>query len=648
MVIDFSNINGGGGGGYVLPTATEERLGGVKIGEGINVENDGTISVTGGTGTMGPTGPTGPQGEQGPTGPTGAQGEQGPQGPTGPQGENGKDGEQGPIGPTGPTGAEGPQGPTGADGAQGEMGPTGAQGEQGPQGPTGADGAQGPTGPTGAQGEQGPQGPTGADGAEGPTGPTGPQGETGPTGPTGPQGEIGPTGPTGPQGEQGPTGPSATVDIATTETAGIVKIGSGINIDAEGTISVTGGTGGGGIEVVTELPSSGTDGQMVLLVTAVPEKHIHITGMGTNSNPTQSVTAIGITVKTKLFDYNNYNLLCPVYINPDGSYSIYDPSLEQENIYPVGETTAYTFTNGSNPSMSVTGVVTTTGCTFTVNPAGTWRQNAIDDVDQEGYEKQTLYTWTDIPVLTTDIDHTTSGTTADSTTWCVCFRYDELPSDKYICDVWSNMLGSRMYDLYFYLENDSLIAYGNTEKTGNTITVTKNSFYGITGISSVYGGCNVFWSDGIIILCFLPDSSARYRGVRFAINEDLKKSGWVKNTNRSISNTVKYSFNTYYDRNNEPIATYNSALNNVTYKINGTYYNLYSKDTTTLKNVFAPETSGTTGYVCVAGNGNVAPSWAEPSTLTNGVKFWKGTLDEYEAIGTGNYDANTLYICTDE
>ena len=47
MIISFKNINGGGGGGYVLPTATANRLGGVKIGDGINVENDGTISVSG-------------------------------------------------------------------------------------------------------------------------------------------------------------------------------------------------------------------------------------------------------------------------------------------------------------------------------------------------------------------------------------------------------------------------------------------------------------------------------------------------------------------------------------------------------------------------------------------------------------------------
>lgn len=42
-----SGSSGPAGGGYVyiLPTATADRLGGVKIGEGIDVENDGTISA---------------------------------------------------------------------------------------------------------------------------------------------------------------------------------------------------------------------------------------------------------------------------------------------------------------------------------------------------------------------------------------------------------------------------------------------------------------------------------------------------------------------------------------------------------------------------------------------------------------------------
>lgn len=40
----------GGGGGYVLPTATASRLGGIKVGSGLSVENDGTLSADGGAG----------------------------------------------------------------------------------------------------------------------------------------------------------------------------------------------------------------------------------------------------------------------------------------------------------------------------------------------------------------------------------------------------------------------------------------------------------------------------------------------------------------------------------------------------------------------------------------------------------------------
>lgn len=47
MIISFSNL--GGGGSYTLPTATATRLGGVKIGSGITVTNDGTISAEGGS-----------------------------------------------------------------------------------------------------------------------------------------------------------------------------------------------------------------------------------------------------------------------------------------------------------------------------------------------------------------------------------------------------------------------------------------------------------------------------------------------------------------------------------------------------------------------------------------------------------------------
>ena len=149
-------------------------------------------------------------------------------------------------------------------GAKGDAGP---QGPQGIQGPPGADGATGPAGPAGQQGEQGAPGPKGDPGAIGPQGPEGPQGPKGPQGDPGPKGDTGDTGPAGADGApglppehewqgtalrfkepggswgqsvdlRGPAGAPATVPIATPTVAGKVKIGSGITIAPDGTISI--------------------------------------------------------------------------------------------------------------------------------------------------------------------------------------------------------------------------------------------------------------------------------------------------------------------------------------------------------------------------------------------------------------------------
>ena len=45
---DGATVEGFGGGEYDLPPATENTLGGVKVGEGLSVEEDGTLSCNGG------------------------------------------------------------------------------------------------------------------------------------------------------------------------------------------------------------------------------------------------------------------------------------------------------------------------------------------------------------------------------------------------------------------------------------------------------------------------------------------------------------------------------------------------------------------------------------------------------------------------
>jgi hypothetical protein len=190
-----------------------------------------------------------------------------------PQGLPGVKGEAGVAGPAGPQGEAGVAGPKGDPGVAGEAGPQGEQGIQGPEGVQGPQGIQGQPGlgikymgtvatqgdlpasatqgdlyvvstPEPARGfvwddtkaawqDSGPvQGPQGV------AGPQGTQGIQGEPGVAGPKGDS-VTGPAGPQGEVGPAGPTA---IATATVLGGVKIGSGITVTADGTISASAGS----------------------------------------------------------------------------------------------------------------------------------------------------------------------------------------------------------------------------------------------------------------------------------------------------------------------------------------------------------------------------------------------------------------------
>jgi hypothetical protein len=226
--------------------------------------------VAGAVGPAGPKGDAGAVGAAGPQGETGAAGAKGETGPAGPQGDKGETGDQG------QQGQQGIQGPAGLGiryagtvAAQGDLPATATQGDlyvvstpepargyvwddaavawqdAGPvQGPQGVAGPQGIKGDTGAVGPAGPKGDTGD------AGPQGAKGETGITGADGPKGDAGPAGPAGPQGAKGDTGaagatgPAGPTAIATASVLGGVKIGSGVTVAADGTISVAGGGSG--------------------------------------------------------------------------------------------------------------------------------------------------------------------------------------------------------------------------------------------------------------------------------------------------------------------------------------------------------------------------------------------------------------------
>ena len=104
---------------YELPIASTSTLGGIKLGEGLEVEVDGTVNVTGGGGS----------GENGATF-TPSVDDSGNLSWTNDKGLPNPD----------PVNIKGPKGDTGATGEQGETGPQGPQGETGATGAAGADG----------------------------------------------------------------------------------------------------------------------------------------------------------------------------------------------------------------------------------------------------------------------------------------------------------------------------------------------------------------------------------------------------------------------------------------------------------------------------------------------------------------------------
>ena len=170
----------------------------------------GEIGPTGPQGERGEQGPQGIQGEKGPKGdigPQGLPGEKGEKGDKGDQGLQGLPGEQGPKGETGATGAQGERGPKGDPFTYDDFTAEQLELLKGPKGDTGPIGE---TGPQGLQGPQGVQGEKGDKGDTGEIGPMGPKGDTGEQGPKGDPGEKGPKGDKGDKGDTGAPGPTYT------------------------------------------------------------------------------------------------------------------------------------------------------------------------------------------------------------------------------------------------------------------------------------------------------------------------------------------------------------------------------------------------------------------------------------------------------
>lgn len=256
----IGGAGGGGGGSYTLLPATSTRLGGVKIGAGITVAPNGTISVALTTGPQGYTGSAGIQGDTGYTGSSGASGSigyTGSKGANGYAGSSGYTGSVGYVGSNGYTGSIGYTGSAGDLGLPGDLGYTGSQGDIGYTGSEGAGytGSQGDLGYTGSQGDIGYTGSEGAGytGSQGDIGYSGSLGYTGSQGDIGYSGSQGDTGYVGSQGDLGYSGSQGEIGYTGSQ-------GDAGYVGSQGDVGYTGSIGYTGSEGIGYTGSQGDQG----------------------------------------------------------------------------------------------------------------------------------------------------------------------------------------------------------------------------------------------------------------------------------------------------------------------------------------------------------------------------------------------------
>ena len=384
-------------------------------------------------------------------------------------------------------------------------------------------------------------------------------------------------------------------------------------------------------------PEGYEDGATVLLDELIPEKIVEVSGNGTS----MSVTAIGITIPTTVYNYEWMGQHIYMTVNADNSISLYDDFNDTTNTVNVGES----FTaNTKDPSHPIVVNVHSSGFTATSNynlPI----QN-INNIHQHSEERQVLYTWSDGDELTADIDYTTST----AAPWCVRWKYTELPKDDITLLVSKYNYGN---DYYFYrIESGRLYFH-----KGSTPTVWDSARYEIPQYQhqriTNYGYSNysvVYWTEDEIVIYSVENN------IRMSMEIDaFYRNGWHKETEHKIDPKAFYKNYVWYDGDFQPIIQYfdfNLYYNSVQINPTGQYTttgNIWTPNNRKIGPIFAPATTAATAdQLCVSAQGWAAPTWKTMLTLLGIKAVWRGSEDEYDAIGTGNYDGDVLYIIVEE
>lgn len=548
------------------------------------------------------------------------------------------------IGPTGPQGEQGNQGPQGQQGIQGIQGP------QGEIGPTGPQGEQGPQGPTGPQGEQGPQGPTGPQGEQGPTGP---QGEVGPTGP---QGEIGPQGPTGPKGEDGMDyaigngltvdGESLKVDCgegvrfdrdgAVTVAVGgglrisqtpieetniyplMVNVGEGLGINENGTVEVTGGTGGG-IQTVTLAELSGltpTKGDIVNVIDYIAED---INKVGVYMLSASTLKQYYPEHKMKSFQ-SPYSTMKPFYVKNNGvtkktyvgSFDGVSVFVDGNGVFSIEYYSNGTLVQTTIPSEGAVTATTDTNTYFELENGDLKITSCYDrlfvapEYWSNEYEYKEYGAWAHLKNMSlTAVKPNSNDETWSDDSMALFYYTPTIPSfldGQKLMSIGTGTGATQCGSLWYDYDNQAIEFRQGTTSGGTLETVLRKGEY--IRVNCI--GCWVYWEDGYIHFI-----KFNHRMAWDVCNTELEAPNFI---NVTQNKDIKIFQGLGYVSGRAPVWDINGRVEKWsgnmgvrTLRINGTNGHYYT-DRNDDFSIYAPSLSGAVGSTVVC-QGNAQPMW---------------------------------------
>lgn len=286
-------------------------------------------------------------------------------------------------------------------------------------------------------------------------------------------------------------GSGYTLPVATSEVLGGVKIGSGITVNSAGTISVEGGSG---VEVVSQLPASGTDGQVIVLEQDVPAFIVNYDPNTDTETTHIEVTGIGFTELTQIFDLEFFGEHVKVYRNEDGETLVYNDSEVLEETLGVGDTytheyTSYVPENGPQYA-SFTG--TSTGFILESHPGyGLGKEYVYPKTIKPASKKCISYIW-DTTSPTCDIYQKFNEEGNPHKNNTIVTYFGELPQNEIIFEQYHPYWD---FTWYWAFDGEMIRAYSDTGMTNEEYWFVKPTLNSVKA-----GATNATFTDGLIVV----------------------------------------------------------------------------------------------------------------------------------------------------